>query len=120
MKRPKKNYCELVEELTLTVVDGDFPREVLANENLRFADFEMAANRNNPRQYDTPTHGPTEKKKGILISGYLPTPTPHQMQERISSTRFESTVPRLTASLGFGFVALLMMAFCVKIIAPNK
>ena len=60
-----------LEELTLTVVDGDFPREVLANENLRFTDFEMAASRNNPQRYNTPTHGPTEKKEGKLISWNL-------------------------------------------------
>ena len=79
-----------LEELTLTVVDGDFPREVLANENLRFADFEMAASRNNPLRYNTPTHGPTQKKEGTLISGYL-SPVPFQMQKmQVSNPSFET------------------------------
>ena len=30
-----------IQEMTLTVVDGDFPREVLANQNLTFASYEM-------------------------------------------------------------------------------
>ena len=80
-----------LEELTLTVVDGDFPREVLANENLRFADFEMAASRNNSLRYNTPTHGPTEKKEGVLIGGYLPSPAPYRVREmRVSNTSFKA------------------------------
>ena len=37
---------ELLKSMTLTVVDGDFPREVLAKENLKFADYRMPRNRN--------------------------------------------------------------------------
>ena len=29
--------------MTLTIIDGDFPRETLADENLTFDDFEMPA-----------------------------------------------------------------------------
>ena len=58
-------------ELTLTVVDGDFPRDVIAGQNLTFGEFSMAANRNNPLRYDTKIHGPGQKKQGILISANL-------------------------------------------------
>ncbi|MFK7769984.1 MAG: DUF2330 domain-containing protein [Mariniblastus sp.] len=57
-------------ELTLTVVDGDFPREVIAKQNLKFDDFAMAANRNKPELYDTKQHKPGGKKNGVLISSY--------------------------------------------------
>ena len=46
-----------LEQMTLTVIDGDFPREVIANQNLTFADFQMAARLNNDRRYDTKLHG---------------------------------------------------------------
>jgi len=69
-KLVEKSRADL-EQLTLTVIDGDFPREVIANENLRFGNFTMAANRNNAERYDTRLHSPGPKKRGILISGYL-------------------------------------------------
>ncbi|BBM82010.1 DUF2330 domain-containing protein [Candidatus Uabimicrobium amorphum] len=33
-----------IKSMTMTVVDGDFPREVLANENLTFSDYTMTEN----------------------------------------------------------------------------
>lgn len=57
-----------LKELTLTVVDGDFPRQVIANENLTFNDFSMAANRNRRELYDTRIHGPAKKQGGIRVS----------------------------------------------------
>ena len=56
---------------TLTVVDGDFPRQVIANQNLKFADFRMDLRRNNSRNYDAKVNGPTPRPKGKLISGTL-------------------------------------------------
>ena len=58
-------------EMTLTVVDGDFPREVLAKQNLTFAEYRMPSRRNNPRTYDAKINGPAEKKQGILRTGSL-------------------------------------------------
>lgn len=58
-------------ELTLTVVDGDFPREVIANQNLTFGDYSMVASRNKAERYDAKLHGPAPKREGKLISCYL-------------------------------------------------
>ena len=35
--------------MTLTVIDGDFPREVLSQKNLVFSEFRMPARRNSAR-----------------------------------------------------------------------
>ncbi len=51
-------------QLTLTVVDGDFPRDVIARENLTFADFKIADRINNDRRYDTKLHGPSPVRRG--------------------------------------------------------
>ncbi|MDH3718109.1 MAG: DUF2330 domain-containing protein, partial [Planctomycetota bacterium] len=60
-----------MKEMTMTVVDGDFPREVLAGQNLTFAEFSMARARNHPRFYDAKVQGPSPKKTGILKFGDL-------------------------------------------------
>lgn len=57
-----------LKELTLTVVDGDFPRQVIANQNLRFTDFSMSANRNKQEFYDTKLHAPGGKLDGVRVS----------------------------------------------------
>jgi len=62
---------EGVKRLTLTVVDGDFPREVLARENLSFQGFRMARRRNNARAYDARALGPGQNREGVLILGAL-------------------------------------------------
>ncbi len=54
--------------MTLTVIDGDFPREVIAEQNLTFADFRMAARLNNDRKYDAKLHGPAPVRRGRRIS----------------------------------------------------
>lgn len=74
-----------LKNLTLTVVDGDFPRDVIANQNLTFARFSMPASRNNAQRYDAKQHGPGRKREGILIGCYLDdlpersTPAPGQV-----------------------------------------
>ena len=55
--------------MTLTVVDGDFPREVLADQNLTFADYRMPLRRNNARSYDANMKSPGTEKEGILKLG---------------------------------------------------
>ncbi len=60
-------------EMTLTVVDGDFPREVLAGENLTFAEYQMPARRNTTAAYDCNSHTPgnNARRGGVLIRGAL-------------------------------------------------
>lgn len=61
-----------LEELTLTVIDGDFPREVLAKENLTFRKFEMASSKNSQTDYCVPLHGPLKKQpEGELHYGKI-------------------------------------------------
>ena len=57
--------------MTLTVVDGDFPREVLASQNLTFAEYKMPAKRNRAELYDAKINKPGGKKQGVLKLGRL-------------------------------------------------
>ena len=61
-----------LKEFTLTVIDGDFPREVLANQNLTFARYKMPRRRNDPSFYDTKLHGPAPEQPGVRISAAEP------------------------------------------------
>ncbi len=61
--------------LTLSIVDGNFPREILANQNLQFSRYRMAARRNAPEHYDATLFGPrkkrTRRQDGTLFRGRL-------------------------------------------------
>ena len=60
-----------LESMTMTVVDGDFPREVLSQQNLKFAEYTMPKQRNSARSYDAKQFGPTEEKEGTLKIGNI-------------------------------------------------
>lgn len=61
-----------LQQMTFTVVDGDFPREVLAERNLTFAQYEMPARRNNQQSYDVQRHAPgNAKPDGTRVEGKL-------------------------------------------------
>ncbi|MCG8586235.1 MAG: DUF2330 domain-containing protein, partial [Pirellulales bacterium] len=60
-----------LDKMTLTVVDGDFPREVLGSQNLTFAEYKMPARRNNAETYDAKIKRAGGKKQGILKLGHF-------------------------------------------------
>lgn len=60
-----------LEEMTLTVIDGDFPRDLLANENLAFASYKMPTHLNSPVSYDATKFGPGGVKSGTVVRGDL-------------------------------------------------
>ncbi|MEK6238578.1 MAG: hypothetical protein N2C14_27990, partial [Planctomycetales bacterium] len=60
-----------LKKMTLTVVDGDFPREVLGGRNLTFAEYRMPSRRNTPAVYDAKIKGPGGERRGVLKLGQL-------------------------------------------------
>ncbi len=105
---------ELLKSMTLTVVDGDFPREVLAKENLKFADYRMPRNRNNTLNYDANRFGPGLKKEGKLKIGSIDW---NEVDTQVVNTRNEgesvegglSTTSYTTGILFFGFLGVLFL-----------
>ncbi|MDA7979722.1 MAG: DUF2330 domain-containing protein [Pirellulales bacterium] len=69
-----------IEVMTLTVVDGDFPREVLGAQNLTFVEYTMPARRNTSAAYDCKLNGPqsphesTHGRGGLLGATQQPSP----------------------------------------------
>ncbi len=67
----KRAVLHHLKDMILTVVDGEFPREVLAKDNLRFAEYLMPLRRSEPEFYDAKKMGPGGKKLGIRHTGAL-------------------------------------------------
>jgi hypothetical protein len=61
-----------VKKMTMTVIDGDFPREVVGAQNLIFGEYRMPARRNSPEFYDAKDKKPSGKREGMLKLGALP------------------------------------------------
>jgi hypothetical protein len=61
-----------VKKMTLTVIDGDFPREVVGAQNLIFGQYRMPARRNQASFYDARAKQPSQKVEGVLYRGPLP------------------------------------------------
>ena len=89
--------------MTLTVVDGDFPREVLGGQNLTFAEYKMPARRNNAEAYDAKIKSAGGKKQGILKLSYLDAPTECPVED-ISGIAYRGWLMAGVTALLFGVV----------------
>ena len=69
--RMVRSMLKALDKMTLTVIDGDFPRQVLARENLTFAEYRMPRARSNRTYYDANEMGPAPPKLGMLVPGSL-------------------------------------------------
>jgi hypothetical protein len=60
---------EDLKEMTLSVIDGSFPREVLASRNLTFSPYKMPGRRNKREFYDAKTLKPAPVQPGVIHFG---------------------------------------------------
>ncbi len=56
----------------LTVIDGDFPREVVAEDNLHFEAFRMPGSENTAERYEATSLGPQAPREGTVFDGEEP------------------------------------------------
>ena len=94
---------DMLKDMTLTVVDGDFPREVIAKDNLTFADYSMPRSRNNNLNYDANLFGPGQKKTGVLKLGAIDWST---VDQQIASEQRQIQFG-LYSMIGFGMLGML-------------
>jgi hypothetical protein len=64
-----------VKKMTMTVIDGDFPREVVGAQNLIFGEYKMPARRNSSDFYDAKDKKPAGQREGTLKLGALDAPS---------------------------------------------
>jgi hypothetical protein len=95
---------EQLKSMTLTVIDGDFPRELLAKHNLQFAEYQMPANRNRPEAYDAKLNKPAPKKQGILKVGAL------------TASDDDTSVAKVFPSFSASFPTGLLLSILVAVI----
>jgi len=69
-----------VKKMTMTVIDGDFPREVVGAQNLVFSEYRMPTRRNHPTFYEARSKQPGAKVEGVLHRGPLPEGSPKSKQ----------------------------------------
>lgn len=89
-----KRNRRLLQQMTLTVIDGEFARDFIAKHNLTFRRYLMPLSMNTPRKYDAKLHGPRARPAGVLISETsFPGATDQALhQENTSASRDESVV----------------------------
>jgi hypothetical protein len=87
-----------LKRMTLTVIDGNFPREVLQNQNLKFAVYRMPRRRNSAVYYDAKTKKRSARQQGRLYQGKLSALLSATPSKYVASTRDAS--PGLVGILG--------------------
>src|SRR5262245_50473257 len=97
-KAVKDTLGEL-KKMTMTVIDGDFPREVVGAQNLVFGEYRMPARRNSNDFYDAKDKKPAGKREGTLKLGSLEPPAKHGGVSRFGFITFGALV-------GVGLVVL--------------
>ncbi len=99
-----------LKDMTLTVVDGDFPREVLGKQNLTFAQYNMPSRRNRSQLYDAKLNGPAPKKQGILKFGALSSISNEPSNQYVKGSQDNASQRILVVLSG---LALAVIAFVV-------
>ncbi|MCG8586236.1 MAG: DUF2330 domain-containing protein [Pirellulales bacterium] len=114
-------------DMTLTVVDGDFPREVLGSQNLTFAEYKMPSRRNSAEHYDAKIKRAGGPKAGILKLGHFELPKETEMlAHETRQSRMIWSI--LAAGVGLGLVlvrkargsAALVLAIAVAMAASKS
>ena len=95
---------ESLKSMTLTVVDGDFPREVIAKENLTFASYNMPEQQNRTEMYDAKLNEKPPKLEGERVSDADFERFINGDVETDSQTRIASMLP-LAVLLGLSWLA---------------
>ena len=108
-----KRGIDRLADMTLTVVDGDFPRQVIAEKNVTFENYLMPAAKNSTEFYQAPLFGPGGKKEGVLKTSFIDWPG---IQKNV---RREHVISRFVAALllGVGLAVALAWSFFSK---PGK
>jgi hypothetical protein len=97
-----KSALDDTKKMTMTIIDGDFPREVVGSQNLLFGEYHMPARRNTPEYYDAKTKKPTAKREGVLKLGALDGPVKRN-GTRLGMITWSVAIVGL-AGLVFGFM----------------
>jgi hypothetical protein len=119
--KTNERAMKLLAKMTLTVVDGDFPREVLAGENLTFSEYKMPTARNNAARYNARLKkaNPNRRKGKLILE-------PVGAAPRRSPIRFAWTLPiigiglagfRMRKSMNTTTTVLLVLCLAISLVS---
>jgi hypothetical protein len=94
-----KDALDDLKKMTMTVIDGDFPREVVGAQNLIFGEYKMPARRNSTEFYDAKEKKPAGKREGTLKLGALESPATRGNSLRLGFVMFGLAVSLATVIL---------------------
>jgi hypothetical protein len=104
---------EDLDSMTLTVVDGNFPREVLAKQNLKFASYRMPTRRNKREFYDATKMAPAGKAQpGTLHYGAISFLDNSNGDTKVTQASDNSYVP--------GGLSLLFAGVMIGVVAVSR
>jgi len=108
----RKSLDEL-RDMTLSVIDGDYPRDVLADDNLTFSEYTVSSAKNTSRNYNAREAGPTAKPEGILYLGALP-PLPEEDVSHIADMNSprKPAISRYNPLIWFSVAIVLFGLLC--------
>ena len=100
-----------VRDMTLTVIDGDFERDVIARENLTFARYKMPSRKNSREHYDANRLSAAPLPTGgILIAGAIEAPAIRAPLPKAEVKPAQRQVTSLWQQLGSGAFAIGLVA----------
>lgn len=114
-KRDVDDALGSLQALTLTVVDGNFPREVLATRNLTFADYAMPHRRNSAEHYDAKTTKPAAKRQGTLVIDTVSSTN----EASSANTVAETSLPWMTWAMAVVIIVGISSRFRPGFVTPS-
>lgn len=110
--RAVKKALAGVSQMTMSVIDADFVRDVLAKQNLTFRHHRMPRARNNSNSYNARYEGPNRdynRNRGILYRGSLDQPPEQPAGKRRASLGGDKVPTWLLLGLPLTVVGLLLV-----------
>jgi len=110
--------------MTLSVIDGDFPRHVIARENLSFSAYNILPHKNRLEVYDSKLNGPSGQKRGLRVS-QTDLDRFFMQESQLQHAQVKSTIRNqrrsvLFNSLCFGFLTVVFVGYvCIRIGTPR-
>jgi len=98
-ERIAERALKSLEGMTLTIIEGEYPRDVLAKDNLHFEKYVMRSHHNNRGKYDANTRKAGSSRNGTLYPDRLPSRVSKAPTEKHSASIWTSAWA-LVAGLG--------------------
>ncbi len=102
-----------LEGMTLSVIDGDFPRELLAAQNLRALPYTMPADKNTPALYHAPSAGPQPQPGGELVDDAVLAEMLQELEELLRKEQLDDGEQQRQPAWQLAVSAPILLLLCL-------